>query len=248
MALILQSFRETEVTSWIDDCMTSVRAWAERHGYAYRFVGDELLDLVPDWYMAKVGTRLPIATDLARLIWMRDTLTAGEADVVVWADADFFVFAPEYLTVPEEGESCFFGRELWLQRDDAGRVRAHRNVHNAYCGFRTGSPVLPFLIDTVERLVGRVDTEHLAPQFVGPKLLTSLHNIVGVDIEERAGAISPLMMDALLEDDAEIMAAFKSRQQAPLAAANLCASLHAEDEARLTALLARLREFRSGLT
>ncbi len=228
--------------------MASVRAWADLHGYAYQFVGDKLFDVVPDWYMAKVDKRLPVAADLARLIWMQNLLAAGEADVVVWADADFLVFAPERLTVPAEGSSSFFGRELWLQRDDSGRVRAYRNVHNAYCGFRAGNPVLPFLIDTVERLVARVDTTHLAPQFVGPKLLTSLHNIVGFDVEERAGAISPLMMDALLNDDHDVMAAFKSRQQEPLAAANLCASLHVEDGLRMTALLARLREFKNGLT
>ncbi len=244
--LVLQSFREQAVTPWVSRCLESVRAWADGCGYAYRFKGDALFDLLPDWYRHKVGERTPVLADLARLLWMNRCLAEREAEWVVWVDADVLVFAPELLAVAPQ-TSCFFGRELWVQ-ESAGRVRTYRNVHNAWCGFRQGCVVLPFLIDAVQRLVKRVDPDHIAPQFVGPKLLTSLHNLVGFELDERVGALSPLVVGELVNQPGPALASLRQALEQPLAAANLCASLHADDTGMMTDLVARLGDFRNGLT
>ena len=225
---VLQSFRQDDVPAWIVDCLRSVRTWAEYHDLDYRFAGDELFDRVPDWYLSKVGNKLPVASDLARLEWMRAELSIGACDIAVWLDADTYVFRPEKLSLTVTGD-CSFGREYWVQHDKRGRLKTYRNVHNAYCAFRKGSTTLPFLIDTILRLVRRVDPRHISPQFVGPKLLTSLHNTVGFEIDERFGAISPLLAAQIISGD---------EPHEILCAANLSYSL--EQELDHAALIKRL--------
>lgn len=224
---IIQSFREHDVPSWIQTCLASVRDWADYHDYGYEFVGDALLDRVPVWYREKAGDKIPVVTDLARLLWAQSCLDRDEADILVWLDADTYILAPEELTVDMCGDNCVLGREYWLQRDKKGKPRLYNNVHNAYCAFKKGSPVLPFLIYTVERLMTKVDGNFIAPQFVGPKLLTSLHNTVGFSIDPRFGAISPMLAKALVESDQSLLSALGERD-VPMLAANLSHSLSDE--------------------
>ena len=178
---ILQSYAPTRMNGWLNMSVSSVQDWALHWGYQHQFIGDELFDMVPAWYRDKVGTRFPITADLARLVWVQATLQREDVDVAVWLDADVFVFAPQHWQVDLYGRDCVFGYEYWLQPGPRGRgPKVHKNVHNAYCAFAQDSSTLPFLIDTVTRLVDNVDAKYLAPQFVGPKLLTSLHNYGGI--------------------------------------------------------------------
>lgn len=225
--LVLQSARPDDRGGWIGRCLASVQAWAQTRGYAYRLLGDELFDDVPTWYLQKVAGRMPIAADYARLQWADKLLRSDETHVVAWLDADVLAFAPDHLEVTLE-QDAVFGRENWLARD-GGRIRVHRNVHNAYAAFEKGSPTLAFLQDRIERMMARVDPEHIAPQFVGPKLLTSLNNIVGFQVVEDVGALSPLLASALLEGDDGVLDVLTRRADGPMYAANLCASLHPGD-------------------
>jgi len=63
-------------------------------------------------------------------------------------------------------------------------------------------------------------------QFVGPKLLTAMHNIVGFEVNERAGMLSPEVARAYLSDDKPHRALdlFLSRHRENPAALNLSAS------------------------
>ena len=81
--LVLQS-AQPQRAQWLDTCLASVESWAAQANYSYRFIGDELFDQVPDWYMRKVAGRMPIASDLGRLLWIKNLLDQGEADTVVW--------------------------------------------------------------------------------------------------------------------------------------------------------------------
>lgn len=197
-------------------------SWCRQQAYDYRFKGDELFETLPDWYWHKVGQRRPIAADLARLLWVRDELARGQFEVVVWVDIDVFVIEPAHLQVAPRS-SCIFGYEHWLQPKPDGRgFQVRKNVHNAFCAFTPDCPILAFLIEAILRMVRRVDADFLAPQFAGPKLLTSLHNIVGFELEPGVGAISPTLREALLQNDTRLI-----NQGMPerLLAANLCASL-----------------------
>jgi hypothetical protein len=217
-----------------------VRAWCATQGYAYAFAGDDLFARLPDWYAEKVGERKPIAADLARLLWIEEQLRQERARTVVWLDADVLVMAPHQLEV-DLSTSCAFGYEYWLQPNAAKPgYRVHKNVHNAYCAFRQNCPILPFLIEAVQRMVRRVDRHAMAPQFVGPKLLTHLHNTVGFEIDARFGSISPALADALLADDKPTLDLVLQAQPQPMLAANLCASLHDEGDKRMHDLLDRL--------
>ena len=113
--LVLQS-AQPQRAQWLDTCLASVESWAAQANYSYRFIGDELFDQVPDWYMRKVAGRMPIASDLGRLLWIKNLLDQGEANTVVWLDADVLVFAPALLKVAPVS-SCVFGQELWIQKN-----------------------------------------------------------------------------------------------------------------------------------
>jgi len=191
MTLILQSTRPDAVPACMDTCLGSVRAWAESRGYGYRLIGDELFDPLPAGFSEKTAGRLPMAADLARLIWMRDLLV-DDASRVAWFDADTLVFDSEGLALPE-GADHAFGREIWVQRNLKGGLRVYRNIHNAACLFAAGNAVLDFLIQASEDIVTRAKGP-LAPHLIGPKLLTALGNIVWFPLIDGAGAFSPLVL------------------------------------------------------
>ncbi len=243
--LVLQSFHESAVTGWIGECVDSVRQWCEAQGYAYKFQGDTLFDLLPPWYRDKVGARTPIAADLARLMWIRDELAQAQHELVAWLDADMLVLQPAQLQLTA-ATSCVFGQEFWVQQkgvqQKGARYYVRKNVHNAYCAFRPHCPVLPFLIEAVQRMVRRVDAAHMAPQFVGPKLLTHLHNTVGFELDARFGALSPELISALLQGDTAPYEQMLAQMPSPLMAANLCASLQDPADADTSKAMQKLIE------
>ena len=249
--LVLQS-AQPQRAQWLDTCLTSVESWAAQANYSYRFIGDELFDQVPDWYMRKVAGRMPIASDLGRLLWIKNLLDQGEADTVVWLDADVLVFAPSLLRV-EPVSSCLFGQELWIQKNlskgsaksgekpqrQKGKWQARKNVHNALAAFRKGCPVLPFLIEVIQRMMRRVDANFIAPQMMGPKLLTNLHNLADFELMPSVGALSPeVILDLAGHEESTgknlqgarqgALQALLAKQTEPMLAANLCTSLLGE--------------------
>lgn len=205
-------------------CVQSVERWASERGYDYRLWGDDALELTPTWYRAKLGARLPIVADLARLLLIRDAL-ANDYERACWLDADVLLFAPHRLELADNDE-CAFGREYWVQKNPDGRWQTRRNVHNAICSFVAGCPVLPFLIRTTERIIARADPEHIAPQMVGPKLLSALHNLTGFELIETIGALSPAVMDDLEQGGGEALGTMLAAAPGPLAGINLCASVN----------------------
>ncbi len=225
--LVLQSCSANQRNTWIRDCLQSVTSWAQAKGYTYRYIDDAFFDIVPTWYMEKVGSKLPIAADYARLVFLQKGLEEG-FDQVIWLDADVLVF-DQSLALEFNG-TCAFGHEVWIQERD-GKLEARTNVHNAVCVFRRGCVVLPFLLHTVMVMMKKVDPAHLAPQFVGPKLLNALHPLCDFALLPQVGALSPLVVADICEgaDKALTLLRLKSRQ--PPLAVNLCGTLIAADEA-----------------
>lgn len=221
--LVIQS--AAALPDWARRCQRSVRAWAEARGYGYAFFGDEALARLTPEQRTKLAGRGPIQADLARLHLIREALEQGHRRAA-WLDIDVLVFAPSAFDIDTPG-SCAFGREVWIDRETAGgKLRVHRNVHNAVCTFRAGCPVLPFLIHASERIIARIDPRHIAPQVIGPKLLGALHNIVGFDLIESAGALSPALCADLLGGGGEALERVRAEHGARLAALNLAASVN----------------------
>jgi len=227
--VVIQSCSEQQRAAWQGDCIRSVETWAARQGHDYRFIGDAIFDLVPPWYRAKVADKLPVATDFARLVLLRQALDEGYAQAL-WCDADLLVFDPA-LRIDFAG-SCAFSHEVWIQRRN-GVLEVRRNVSNALCVFRRGCVVLPFLLHAVEALVRRVDPAHIAPQFVGPKLLNALQPLGDFALLPQVGALSPEVVKELCTEEGEALSLLRARSSHVLQAANLCASLLGNEEAAL---------------
>ncbi len=222
--LVLQSHDPARLDGWIGLCCNTVKAWAARHDFDYRFIGNEAFDLLPDWYREKTAARPPVAADLARLLLARDALAGGDYQRVVWCDADVLVLSAEAFTLPQ-GEPACFGQEIWVEADKEGKLRARRNIHNAVCCFEKDGAVLPFLIHTTQRIIDRVDPAFIAPQIVGPKLIGALHSLAGFGVIEQAGALSPVVIDAVQAGGGPALDILKRESPVPPAALNLCDSL-----------------------
>jgi len=219
--LLIQSASPRQLRSWVHRCLESAHEWAQKQGYEYRFIGDEIFERVPDWYRGKVGKKLPVATDYARLVLIQEALREG-FEQVLWLDADVLVFDPS-LRIQFEG-SCAFGQEVWVQASGDGYV-AHRNVHNAFCAFRQNCVVLPFLLHTTASIVRRVDPTHIAPQLVGPKLLTALHSLSDFALVPEIGALSPAVVGDIVAGKGAALDLLRRKSEIKPKAVNLCASL-----------------------
>jgi len=219
--LVLQSHRDPLPQPWLQACLDSVAGWARQNGFDYRFIGDELFDPLDPDLRPRLASRPVIASDLARLLWLRRDLEDG-FDRVVWCDADFLVFDAPALVLP--GDEFALGRETWVQRDSRDRWRVHRKVHNAFLMFCRGNTFLEFYIDTAARLL-RLNEGGMPPQFIGPKLLTALHNIAHFPVLEQAGMLSPPVLRDLLDGGGEALDLLCAHSPLAPAGVNLCASL-----------------------
>jgi hypothetical protein len=205
----------------------SVKTWAALRHFDYRFLGDELFDALPQDLLIKTRTQPVVASDLVRLKALKSALEDGY-QTVIWCDADFLIFSPEKFDLPLDDFGL--GREIWVQRDSrSGKPRAYIKVHNAFLYFREGNTFLDFYMDSAERLIHK-HSGPFAPQFLGPKFLTALHNIVSCPVVESAGMLSPLVIKDLLNGSGPFLDLFLEHSRHPIAAANLCGSLTANGE------------------
>lgn len=226
--LVIQSCSAGAANGWMGRCLQSVRDWSAGQEHDYRFLGDEIFQQVPGWYLDKVRDKLPIATDYARLKLIQQALAAGY-DQALWLDADVLVLDPGMRL--EFAGSCAFGQEVWVQ-ERQGKLQARRNIHNAVCVFRQQCPVLPFLLHCVESLMRRIDPAHIAPQLAGPKLLQALHPLCDFALLPQVGALSPLVVDDLCRGGGEALQLLLHNSAVQPQAVNLCASLVSDNAAR----------------
>lgn len=223
-----------------------MRAWCERQGFGYQLIGDEMFELVPQQIRQKLWHRKPVLADLARLTLM-DRHLAGSSGTLLWLDADCFVADTDW--TPDLSASASFGEEFWIDRDKAGRLKLFRQPHNAFMAFHAGNPVLPFLEYLSTTLLERVQAEAVAPQMIGPKLLKTLHNLAGFPLHPEAGALSPLLAEAVVTGRGEVLDYFLLKAIPVPRIWNLCGSLvqvnqHEHNLEKITSspeLLGRLR-------
>jgi hypothetical protein len=220
--VIVQSFHSRPWPGPIEICVDSVQAWAARHGHRYVLVGDEIADRLPPLYRERCFGRWPVMTDLGRLLLLREQLRAG-AQRAVWIDADVLIFAPGLFDVETVADHAV-GREVWVARDAKGRWKTRQHAHNAVLVFTAASPALDFLIHATRRVVERLERP-ASPQIAGPKLLTTLHNLVGFPVLESAGMVSPPVLTDLVAGEGPALKRHRAGLSTPMASANLCHSL-----------------------
>jgi len=218
--LVIQSHRTPLPAAWLQPCLDSVRDWALGNKFEYRFLGDEIFSPLSEAILQKTADRLPAASDLARLIALQAALDEGY-ETAIWCDADFLVFAPDALSLPRE--SYGLGREVWVQ-PGAGKLRVHVKVHNAFMFFRRGNPFLDFYRHAAQRML-EAHEGPMVPQFVGPKFLSAIHNMLSCPVVEEAAMFSPATTRALLAGGGPALELMLAKSIRPPAGANLCSSL-----------------------
>lgn len=239
--LVIQSHRSPLPFGWLQECIDSVAGWARLNRYQHRFIGDEVFDLVAAKLLHKAGPQTVIATDLARLRALQQGLTEG-FDRVVWCDTDFLIFRPRDFVLP--AADFAFGREIWVQTDDKDRLRAYPKLHNALLMFQRGNSCLGFYLDTAERLL-KLNQGGMPPQFIGPKLLTALHNIACFPVMENAAMLSPLVMRDMLNGGGAALQLFLQKSPVVPAGVNLSSSLTAAEgftETEMQTLIRHLQD------
>lgn len=220
--LVLQSYRQVDVPDWIKMCMQTVVRWAGIHSYDYLCHGDELFDLVPEWFRAKAGQYVTVLSDLARLELIALYLDRGFSRVI-WCDADIVVVDPERFVLASE-LAFAFSREIWTGIDPSGNLVCSRRVNNAICFFQPDSrQVLQDLITLSKRMVARkrqVDSKLL----IGTPLLTAIDRQYPMPLLRDTCMISPAIVRAIVDEDRTILSQFRHAHQQPLYAFNLCHS------------------------
>jgi len=218
--LVIQSHHFPLPFPWLESCLASVREWCVLNKYEYCFMADELFDLVPPAIMAKTQSQKVIASDLARLFVLQDALDRGY-ETVLWLDADFLIFNPSEFVIPDEVYAL--GREVWVQQDRQGNLKVYKKVHNAFLMFHKANPFLDFYTATAQRLL-LLNQGSMPPQFIGPKLLTALHNVAALPVMERAGMLSPLVIEDIIRGEGSALDLFIDHSSHAIAGANLCIS------------------------
>jgi hypothetical protein len=194
--------------------------------YEYQFFGDELFDCLPAGLFEKTRNQKVIASDLARLLVLKGALNRGY-ETVIWLDADFLIFNPAEFVLPDQPYAV--GREVWVQNDRHGKLRVFKKVHNAFLMFRQGNHFLDFYSETAERLL-LLNQGAMPPQFIGPKLLTAIHNVAILPVMESAGMLSPAVIKGILGREGQTLDLFVNNSPVLITAANLCTSSCDKDE------------------
>jgi hypothetical protein len=221
--LVVQSHAAPLPAAWYEPCIGSVRGWAEAQAFDYRWISDDLFDRLPGSLRVRTRTQPVIASDLARLIVLQEAFEAGY-ERAVWVDADVLVMEPSTLILPQA--DALFGREVWVQEADGGRLKVYRKIHNAFMAFTASDPVLPFYRMSAERILSRYDpgAGPMVAQLIGPKLITLLHNAIGFDVLECAGVLSPPVVRDLIGQGGRALDLFIAESAVMPLALNLCGS------------------------
>jgi len=226
--IVIQSHRLPLPASWLQMCIDSVWYWSEQNNFEYKFYDNEIFECVSTEVLDKTKNQIVIATDLARLKVIQALLSQGY-DTVIWCDADFIIFNPNQFILPDEDYAL--GREVWVQKDvkKTNKLSVNIKVHNAFMMFREGNNFLDFYTETAERLLLQ-NKGRMPPQFIGPKLLTALHNVVQCPVLETAGMLSPLVVKDIAQGGGEALGLFVKNSTQALQAANVCNSLFERGE------------------
>ncbi len=181
---------------------------------------------MPTELLDKTQQQRVVATDLARLLVLQDALKRNY-ETVVWLDADFLIFNPSAFVLLDE--SYALGREVWVQPDKQGKLKVYKKIHNAFLMFRKGNTFLDFYIETARRLL-LLNHGTMPPQFIGPKLLTALHNIAILPVMESAGMLSPGVVKDIAQGNGPALDLFVKHSPQAIAGANLCISSYERNE------------------
>lgn len=219
--IVYQSYRTAEVEVWMDQCMQSVRYWADLKGYDYKFYDDILFSYVPEWFKEKVNHKILPISDLARLLICKELLLEGY-DRVIWVDADMLIFQPNELNI-DTSFSFAFCYEIWLETVGSNPIVPMQRVNNSLTVFCKNNSFLDFYISACEEMVKK--RTKIGPWFVGTRFLTHLRQIYPYDLIYDVAMASPILLSALLNERQDVLELFQGKQVKSANGINLCRSL-----------------------
>lgn len=218
--LVFQSFRRDNIPDWLTCCMNSVAKWSRRRGFEYRFIGDELFELLPEWFAnAYAGRMLPL-TDLGRLKAAAKYLQEGFTRTV-WIDADVLIFDPDNFSVDTEFGFAFC-RELWLEKRWGATVADNR-INNCVSVYEQGNAFLDFYLYAAQALA-RAKAQDLTDWDIGTNLLSTLGRTLPLPLLGNVGMFSAQIVRSLASEDDKLLTEYASHLGASLAAGNFCNS------------------------
>lgn len=216
--------------AWIEQCITSVREWANLLGYDYFFYQESespefngfhspLGALVPEWFAAKSRKYPYPVFDLARAeaaSRLHETYHR-----VIWFDGDVLIFAPERFRVSDVCDAAFT-REIWVLWVNEHQVIRQR-VTNSVCCYTRGSPMLQRYKAACLQTAASGEGQ-FAKSEIGTDLLTDFHHNSPLTLLPNIANCSPHVLHALVSGGTDRLTTFVARTGEPLYAANLCAS------------------------
>jgi hypothetical protein len=223
--VVYQSFRTAGIPLWIDACMESVRFWAARQGFDYRFYDDSFFELVPPPLRKRASAFKCVQADYARLVAARQLLREGY-DRAIWLDADAVVFAPDLFQIKIE-QGYAFCREVWLDRMAWGKPHFNLTVNNSVSVFCRDETIIDFYLNVADAILSGPKT--LTPLSIGTDFLLKLQRAHPFTLLTQVGIFGSKMASAVLRDDSKLLKPYLAYQTSPIYAANLCLS-HQGDE------------------
>ena len=218
--IVYQSFRTDNVPAWIDACMATVRGWAERQGFAYRFWDDRFFDLVPPELRVRASVHKCLLTDYARIVAARDLLAEGY-DRAIWVDADAVVFNPDKFAIAITSGHAFC-REVWHDLTLFGRPYFKLTVNNSVSVFCRDEKLIDLYLKEAAAILR--GNQPLSAVSIGTEWLHKRQAQTPSPLLTNVGIFGPEMMYRYLQDDARYLCPYLRYQTSPVYAANLCNS------------------------
>jgi hypothetical protein len=220
--VVYQSYRTTNVPKWISICMETVREWAAKQGYDYKFYDDGFFGFAPDWYRERVSNDKCLVTDLSRLIAAKDLLSSGyertiwvDIDIIIWDSANFII---------EVVKQYAFCREIWTYASRCGGLGSISQVNNSISVFVKENTFLDFYIEACQMIVKNIEGEIKFLE-VGTKFLSGLYKVLPFQTLSNIAVFSPVIIQAIADEYKKYLIQFMRQQKSKLYAANLCSSL-----------------------
>lgn len=207
---------------WIDRCISTVKEWARANSFDYQFIGDQMLDYVPQWYRNKVGDKIALVADLARLKLAKEYLSYGY-ERTIWVDADIVIFDTEKFSI-DVNCSYAFGREVWCDLASDGRLLCTERVNNGVLVFTGKNRLLLDLYILAFKInIKRIQKNHI-PFDVHIRFLTNLYKYIKIPLLTNVGQFSPAVMDSIFNNKVNLLREYMDSFGLPMYASNLCLS------------------------
>lgn len=222
--IVFQSYR-SDPAPWIARCIRSVKEWCLVKGYEHRFIGDEFLELFPS-SLEREGLPRIVKTDYCRLELLAQSAT--DDNVVVWIDADVFIWNKDLrLTIPEE-KSFSVCHEMWHALNFFGIPIYNNKFNNAFMAFRGQEPLQLML--TIAR--HRLRYSEISWLMLGPNLITPLveKGVLTPSIQRGVGCYGDLDTRDVKKDPIGFSKQTTKVMQHPIYAANLVHSFRNAQE------------------